>query len=248
MWPSQGAKANVLPVHQLTAQTLPSSNIAQGSVVPQHLPVHPYSPPNLPLSHFTNMISYPFLPQSYPYLPYAAGSSAFHQSPAAVASAAGLKYPVPQFKSSISGNSLPQAGSIASGYGGSFGNAASVSNFNNMNASNSVSSTLGYDDMLSHQFKEGNHYVSLQQVINYYSRTLFWQSGGKLTRFLFRSCRMRDPTLGFMALIQEQCQLIHQPHTTVSRIRISPLVFDKGNSHHLMEIWGTQTFTLLSQA
>lgn len=112
------------------------------------------------------MIGYPFLPQSYPYLPPygAAGSGAFHQSPAAGSAATGLKYTVPQYKTSTSGNSLPQVGAIAPGYGGNFGNAGSLSNFNNLNASNSGATAL--DVLLSSQLKEGNQYVSLQQVIH----------------------------------------------------------------------------------
>ncbi|XP_057494238.1 uncharacterized protein LOC130779587 isoform X1 [Actinidia eriantha] len=143
---------------QQTAQTLHGSNIATGPAIPQHLAVHPYSQPTLPLGPFANMISYPFLPQSYTYMPSAfqqafAGNSPYHQSLAAV---------VPQYKNSVSVSSLPQSTAIASGYGG-FG---SSTNFPmNMPAAPGPT-TIGYDDVISSQYKDNSHLISLQQNEN----------------------------------------------------------------------------------
>ncbi|KAH0886780.1 hypothetical protein HID58_062876 [Brassica napus] len=59
-------------------QNLPGANIATGPALPQgpqQLPMHPYSQHTVPLTHFANMISYPLMPQGYPYMP-----SAFQQA------------------------------------------------------------------------------------------------------------------------------------------------------------------------
>ncbi|XP_052179470.1 uncharacterized protein LOC127792879 isoform X2 [Diospyros lotus] len=145
-----------------TAQTLPGSSIATGPALPQHLAVHPYSQPTLPLGPFANMIGYPFLPQSYTYMPSAfqqafAGNNTYHQSLAAV---------LPQYKNSVSVTSLPQSAAIASGYGG-FGSSTSVPGNFPMNPSAAPgATTLGYDDVLSSQYKDSNHLLSLQQSEN----------------------------------------------------------------------------------
>ncbi|THU59432.1 hypothetical protein C4D60_Mb07t02090 [Musa balbisiana] len=148
---------------------LPSTTMLTSPALPQHLPVHHYSQPALPLGHFANMISYPFLPQSYTYLPSIqqafAANSPFHQSPAAVPSV-GMKYSQPQFKSSLSATSLPQASAIASAYGG-LGNSANIPGAFILNhATASASTTIGFDEALSLQYKEGSHYMPLQQSEN----------------------------------------------------------------------------------
>lgn len=143
-------------------QTLPGANVATGPALPQHLAVHPYSQPTLPLGHFANMIGYPFLPQSYTYMPSAfqqafAGNSTYHQSLAAV---------LPQYKNSVSVSSLPQSGAIASGYG--FGSSTSIpgGNFPVNPPTAPSGTTLGYDDVLSSQYKDASHLMSLQQNEN----------------------------------------------------------------------------------
>lgn len=86
-----------------------------------------------------------------------AGNSTYHQSLAAV---------LPQYKNSVSVSSLPQSASVASGYGG-FGNTASIPGNFPMNPAAAPSGTnLSYDDMLSSQYKDTNHLMSLQQVSN----------------------------------------------------------------------------------
>ncbi|GAB4827277.1 hypothetical protein Ancab_034166 [Ancistrocladus abbreviatus] len=140
-------------------QTLPGSSISGGASVPQHLPVHPYSQPSLPLGHFANMISYPFMPQSYAYVPSAfqqtfPGNSTYHQSLAAL---------LPQYKNSISVSSLPQPAAVASGYS-AFGSSTSIpSNFPLNPPTAPAGTSIGYDDVLSSQYKDGNHMLSLQQ-------------------------------------------------------------------------------------
>lgn len=147
---------------QPTPQTLPGASVATGPAIPQHLAVHPYSQPTLPLGHFANMIGYPFLPQSYTYMPSAfqqafAGNNTYHQSLAAV---------LPQYKNSVSVSSLPQSAAIASGY--AFGSSTSIPGGNfPLNAPTApTGTTVGYEDVLSSQYKDSNHLMSLQQNDN----------------------------------------------------------------------------------
>ncbi|KAL6991386.1 hypothetical protein U1Q18_009499 [Sarracenia purpurea var. burkii] len=148
---------------QQAAQALPGSNIATAPALPQHLAVHPYSQPTLPLGPFTNLIGYPFLPQSYTYVPSAfqqafAGNSTYHQSLAAV---------FPQYKNNGSVSSLPQSTAIASGYGGFGGSSAGIPGNFPLNAPAAPgATTIGYDDILSSHYKDSNHLISLQQNEN----------------------------------------------------------------------------------
>lgn len=146
---------------QPTPQNLSATSIATGPALPQHLAVHPYSQPTLPLGPFANMIGYPFLPQSYTYMPSGfqqafAGNSTYHQSLAAV---------LPQYKNSVSGSNLPQSAAVPSGYG-AFGSSTTIPGNYAMNppAASPAGSTIGYDDVLSSQYKDNNHLISLQQV------------------------------------------------------------------------------------
>ncbi|XP_078167979.1 uncharacterized protein LOC144562640 isoform X2 [Carex rostrata] len=177
----EAAKQGVFSNQQVTAQTqnqnqsqtqtLASTNVPTGPPLPQPLAVHPYSQPTLPLGPFANLIGYPFLPQSYTYLPSTAfqqpytGNGAFHQSAAAVPNAGGIKYTtLPQYKSSVSSStSMPQASSVA-GYG-AFGGSGSVpGNFAvNPGSGSGASTSLGFDEALSSQYKDMSHYMSLQQ-------------------------------------------------------------------------------------
>ncbi|XP_051128787.1 uncharacterized protein LOC127249818 [Andrographis paniculata] len=143
--------------------TLSGSNAASGPPLPQqHLTMHPYNQPTLPLGPFANMIGYPFLPQSYTYMPSAfqqtfAGNNTYHQSLAAV---------LPQYKNSLSAGNMPQSAAIASGYGALGSNTAIPGNFP-INAPAAPSATgLSYDEVLSTQYKDASHLVSLQQNDN----------------------------------------------------------------------------------
>uniref|UniRef100_A0A2N9EJG6 GBF-interacting protein 1 N-terminal domain-containing protein n=1 Tax=Fagus sylvatica TaxID=28930 RepID=A0A2N9EJG6_FAGSY len=151
----EALRAGSISTPQPTPQNLPGA----GPALPQHLAVHPYSQPNLPLGHFANMISYPFLPQSYTYMPSAfqqgfAGNSTYHQSLAAM---------LPQYKNSVSVSSLPQSAGVASGY--AFGSSTSIpgGNFPLNQPAAPTGTTVGYDDVLSSQYKDSNHLISLQQ-------------------------------------------------------------------------------------
>uniref|UniRef100_A0A1J3DEU8 GBF-interacting protein 1 N-terminal domain-containing protein n=1 Tax=Noccaea caerulescens TaxID=107243 RepID=A0A1J3DEU8_NOCCA len=145
-----------------TQQTLPGANIATGPALPQQLPMHAYSQPTMPLAHFANMIGYPLMPQNYPYMPSAfqqtyAGNSSYHQQLAAAL--------LPQYKTNLSPSNLPQSATApASAYG--FGNPANVGSAGNFplnQQSAPTSTTLGYEDVLSSQYKESNHLLALQQ-------------------------------------------------------------------------------------
>ncbi|PPD84081.1 hypothetical protein GOBAR_DD18999 [Gossypium barbadense] len=154
-------RAASISAPQATPQTLPSASVATGPALPQHLAMHPFSQPTLPLGHFANMISYPFLPQSYTYVPSAfqqgfAGNSNYPQSLAAV---------LPQYKNSVSVSSLPQSAAIASGYG--FGSSTNIPGGLPLNPPTApAGTTIGYDDILSSQYKDSNHLMSLQQTEN----------------------------------------------------------------------------------
>ncbi|KAL0328947.1 UNVERIFIED_CONTAM: hypothetical protein Scaly_2327300 [Sesamum calycinum] len=128
---------------QPAPQTLSGSSVATGPPLPQHLAVHPYSQPTLPLGPFANMIGYPFLPQSYTYMPSAfqqsfAGSSTYHQSLAAV---------LPQYKSSVLTATIP-------------------GNYTMNPPAAPSGTTLSYDDVLSSQYKDSSQLLSLQQNEN----------------------------------------------------------------------------------
>ncbi|KAM5587770.1 hypothetical protein ABKV19_006291 [Rosa sericea] len=157
----EALRAGGISSAQPTQQTLPGAGVATGPALPQQL-LHPYSQPSLPLGHFSNMIGYPFLPQSYTYMPSAfqqafAGNSTYHQSLAAV---------LPQYKNSVSVSSLPQSANIPSGYG--FGSSTNIpgGNFPLNPPSAPTGTTIGYDDVISSQYKDSNHLMSLQQNDN----------------------------------------------------------------------------------
>ncbi|KAI6705823.1 hypothetical protein NL676_008785 [Syzygium grande] len=144
---------------QQTPQSLSNAGLSTGPALPQHLAVHPYSQPTLPLGHFANMVSYPFLPPSYSYVPSAfqqtfTGNSAYHQSLAAL---------LPQYKNSLSSSSLPQSGAIPSGYGFNGSTGIPGGNFSPNPPTAPAPTTLGYDDALSSQYKDANSLLSLQQ-------------------------------------------------------------------------------------
>ncbi|KAK9056021.1 hypothetical protein SSX86_027108 [Deinandra increscens subsp. villosa] len=151
--------AEALKTAQQTQQTQPGNTIATGPALPQHLAVHPYSQHTLPLGPFANMISYPFLPQSYTYMPSGfqqafAGNSTYHQQLAAV---------LPQYKNSVSVSSLPQSASVPSGYG-SFGNSTAIpGNYQVNQPAGPAGSTLNYDDVLNAHYKDNSQLLSLQQ-------------------------------------------------------------------------------------
>ncbi|XP_020577374.1 uncharacterized protein LOC110022656 isoform X2 [Phalaenopsis equestris] len=160
-------KASVFSNLQQVPQSSSGSNLPAGHAIPQHLHINPYSQATLPLGPFPNVISYPFLPQSYTYLPSAAfpqaytTNGAFHQSSSAVHNA-GLKYTLPQYKSSLSMTSLPQPAAVASTYGNYNGSANIPGNFVLNPSTTSTSTTLGFDEALSAQ-KDAAHYLHLQQ-------------------------------------------------------------------------------------
>ncbi|KAK4361636.1 hypothetical protein RND71_020588 [Anisodus tanguticus] len=147
---------------QPTQQMLSGTSVATGPAVPQHLTVHPYSQPTVPLGPYANMISYPFMHQNYPYMPSAfqqafPGNNTYHQSLAAM---------LPQYKNTVSASSLPQSASVPSGYD-AFGNTNNIPGNFPVNPPTAPSGTnLSYDDLLSSQYKDTNHLMSLQQSEN----------------------------------------------------------------------------------
>ncbi|PWA87538.1 Kinase-related Protein [Artemisia annua] len=153
----EALKTGAYSSSQPTQQTLPGNSLPTGPALPQHL-VHPYSQPTLPLGPFANMIGYPFLPQSYTYMPSGfqqafAGNSTYHQQLGAV---------LPQYKNSVSVSSLPQSAAVPSGYG-SYGNSTAIpGNYQVNQPAGPAGSTLSYDDVLANHYKE-SQLLSLQQ-------------------------------------------------------------------------------------
>lgn len=253
----QAVKPGVFSTSQSTQQNLTTTSIPAGPTVPQHLHVHPYSQPTLPLGHFANMIGYPFLPQSYTYMPSAAfqqaytSNNAYHQPPAAV-NTTGLKYTLPQYKTGVAVSSLPQSANVPSGLGG-FGSLASIPGSFALNPSTgSVSSTIGYDDLLGSQYKEGSPYVPSQQVktlrLGFFSVKCkaFIIIAFSLTTYpLYLDTRMKIQRCGCTGVVQGRCPLCQPAHITACRGRTSLVDFDRASSHHLMGLWGTQISTTL---
>ncbi|CAN1808506.1 GBF-interacting protein 1 [Linum perenne] len=155
--PEQALRASSISAPQPTQQSS-LNGAASGPTHPQHHPVHPYQQPTLPLGHYANMIGYPFLPQSYAYMPSAfqqafPGNSAYHQALAAL----------PQYKNSVSVSSLPQSSAVPSGYGYGSSTTGAPTGFSHNQPAAPAGTTLGYDDLLSSQYKDNNHLMSLQQ-------------------------------------------------------------------------------------
>lgn len=123
----------------------------QAAALAQHIALNPYThQPGMALGPYGNLISYPFMPQSYnPYL-----ASGFQQFPAG--NHQSLPGMLPQYKTQATAPSAPMPPS-AYGFGGG---AASSNNF----ALNPTSAANSYEDVLNSQFKDSNHLAaSLQQ-------------------------------------------------------------------------------------
>ncbi|KAE8722969.1 hypothetical protein F3Y22_tig00013285pilonHSYRG00129 [Hibiscus syriacus] len=97
---------------------------------------------------------------SYTYMPSAfqqtfAGNSNYPQSLAAM---------LPQYKNSVSVSSLPQPAAVPPGYG--FGSSTNIPGHSLNLPTAPAGTTIGYDDVLSSQYKDNNHLMSLQQNEN----------------------------------------------------------------------------------
>ncbi|KAI4312306.1 hypothetical protein MLD38_037129 [Melastoma candidum] len=163
----EGLRAGSVSAAQQPPQSIPTTGLG----LPQHLAMHAYSQPALSLGPFANMANmvgyHPFLHQSYSYMPSAfqqafASNNTYHQSVAAI---------LPQYKSSLSAGNLPHSGAIASGYG--FNSSSNVPGGNFQLNPQADSTTLGYEDALSSQYKDANNLLSLQQNDN----SGMWVSG-----------------------------------------------------------------------
>ncbi|XP_012569931.1 uncharacterized protein [Cicer arietinum] len=160
---SEALRASSISTPQPNPHTLTGANVATGPTLPQHLAMHPYSQPTLPLGHFANMISYPLLPQSYAYMPSAfqqtfAGNNAYHQSLAAL---------LPQYKSSVSVSNVPPSANIPPGYG--FNSSTSIpggGSFSLNPPAAATGTTIGYENVINSQLKDNSHMISLQQNEN----------------------------------------------------------------------------------
>lgn len=200
----QSANPVGLPNPQL-AQSQPSTSIASGPPLPQHL--HPYAQATLPLG-YAGMIGYPSLPPSYAYIQPAAFqqpymNNMFHQAAAAVPNSS-VKYPLPQYKTLAS---LPQPASLLSSYVGGFGTANNMpGNFPVNQSTASPTTTLGFDGSVPPHYKDGNQFISLQQQVTILHLTFASKMGKSCeNNFPFASDRMRTQQCGCMELVHEAC-------------------------------------------
>ncbi|CAL1400696.1 unnamed protein product [Linum trigynum] len=224
----EALRASSISTHQPTQQSLGGGGgaVATGPALPQHLAVHPYSQPALPMGHYANMIGYPFLPQSYAYMPSAyqqtfAGNSNYHQALAAM---------LPQYKNSVSVSSLPtQSAAVPSGYG--FGNSSSIpsGNFPLNPPAPPAGTTLGYDDVLSSQYKDNSHLMSLQQqndnsamwVQGHGSRTMSTVPANSYYNFQGQNQQLQQQQQQQLQQQQQQQQLQQQQQQQPSGFRQS---------------------------
>ncbi|XP_020874233.1 uncharacterized protein LOC9306140 isoform X2 [Arabidopsis lyrata subsp. lyrata] len=154
--------AEALRAASISSQNAMPSAGQQAAALAQHLALNPYShQPGMPLGHYGNLISYPFMAQSYnPYMPSAfqqAFPTGNHQSLAAM---------LPQYKTQATAPPVPPPS--AYGFGGG---AASSNNF----PLNPTSAANSYEDVLSSQFNDGNHLASSLQQQN--ENSAAWHQG-----------------------------------------------------------------------
>ncbi|KAL1200684.1 GBF-interacting protein 1 [Cardamine amara subsp. amara] len=142
--------AEALRAANMSPQNAMPSAGQQAAALAQHIALNPYThQPGMALGPYGNLISYPFMPQSYnPYL-----ASGFQQFPAG--NHQSLPGMLPQYKTQATAPSAPMPS--AYGFGGG---AASSNNF----PLNPTSAANSYEDVLNSQFKDSNHLAaSLQQ-------------------------------------------------------------------------------------
>ncbi|KAH0868244.1 hypothetical protein HID58_075266 [Brassica napus] len=162
----EALRGSGVPATQPSQQTLPGGNMATGPALPpQQLPMHPYSQPTMPLAHFANMLGYPLMPQNYPYMPSAfpqtfAGNSLYQQQLAAL---------LPQYKTNLSPSNLPHSATAL--------NVGSAGNFPLNQHSTPPGTTMGYEDVLSSQYKESSHLLALQQQQQQNENSAMWHHG-----------------------------------------------------------------------
>ncbi|CAN7109108.1 unnamed protein product [Brassica rapa subsp. narinosa] len=148
-----GSMAEALRASSISPQNqMPSGAGEQAAALAQHLALNPYShQPGMPLGHYGNLMSYPFMPQSYnPYMP-----SAFQQ---AFPSGNHHQSMLPQYKTQATAPPVPPPSAYGFGGGGS----ALSSNF----PLNSTSAPNSYEDVLSSQFRDSSHLASSLQQQN----------------------------------------------------------------------------------
>eukprot|EP00250_Pteridium_aquilinum_P016016 c22894_g1_i1 orf=269-2953(+) len=146
-------------------QTMPAVNNGPSAMtLPQHS-LHPYAtqPSGLPLGHYANVLNYQYMPPGFSYVqsPYQhnyVGTGNYHQVPTAVG-AGGMKYPVPQYKTSgpVVGGMHNTISPSSLGYGG-YPNTQPAAN---LPATSGNTST--FDDPASQLYKD-NMYMSSQQI------------------------------------------------------------------------------------
>ncbi|XP_023635328.1 uncharacterized protein LOC17877490 isoform X2 [Capsella rubella] len=134
----------------------------QEAALTQHLALNSFShQPRMPLGHYSNLISYPFMTQSYnPYMP-----SGFQQA-LPTNNQQSLAAMLPQYKSQATAHHVPPPS--VNGFGGS---AASSNNF----SLNPASAANSYEDVSSSQFKHINHLASPHQHKN--ENSAAWHQG-----------------------------------------------------------------------
>ena len=179
-----------------TSQTSQTVGLAQGNLsIPQqqqqHIPIHAYPAQHagVPLTPFgANIFGIHYVPPTYGYMHspyqhsyasntpypqtpgsnYAPGSNYPPASYTSAASAAAMKYAMPQYKPGVSSGNVPHAAGVATGYG-NFG--TSPSNFTTINSAVTSATATGYDDASGAQYKDNNLFIPSQQVGKELSKT-----------------------------------------------------------------------------
>ncbi|CAE6189658.1 unnamed protein product [Arabidopsis arenosa] len=154
--------AETLRATSISSQNAMPSAGQQAAAFTQHLALNPYShQPRMPLGHHGNLISYPFLAQSYnPYMP-----SPFQQA-FPTGNLQSLAAMLPQYKTQATAPPVPPPSVY--GFGG--GDASS-----NSFLLNPTSVANSYDDVLSSQFNDNNHLASSLQQQN--ENSAAWHQG-----------------------------------------------------------------------
>ncbi|KAL9817951.1 putative GBF-interacting protein [Arabidopsis thaliana] len=145
--------AEALRAASISPQNAIPSAGQQAATLAQHLALNPYShQPEMPLGHYGNLISYPFMAQCYNPFMLSAFQQVFptgnHQS---------LVDMLMQYKTQTTAPPVPPPS--AYGFGGG---AVSSNNF----PLNPTSAANSYEDVLSSQFNESNHLASSLQQQN----------------------------------------------------------------------------------
>ncbi|XP_024396875.1 uncharacterized protein [Physcomitrium patens] len=167
--------ASAAPSVSAAQTSQPGSNVQTTQVMPQQaLPMHYSQPPSV---HFGSYMSYQYMPANYPYLQppyphhiYNSNSTSYAQPPAGstytppaatsypAGGAAGVKFPMPQYKPGAAAGSGPNS-ALGMGYGGYTTTPSGYASSPAVTAGNAS----GYEDVNTSHYKDSTLYIPSQQ-------------------------------------------------------------------------------------